>query len=305
LFYTSPVGSKFIDDLMYIYDYHTASSADDYQPCLLKLERAASRGQFKQFSLKTIEQYFKNAGNKVSSPGQYQIEHFFLREPDEQDNAPVIQKAPLSKNASVEIKADEHHIVRSYRFVDLTGEDYSKKFVNRRILSYNSTSRQFNFDVVSNVAEEWKTFFNSKIKPNVVVSNSVSNDRLPLTPYITDGSNTLVEFSSRPTMGGRYAVGRNKLFKYFLFSNLCISFTVRGLTHRQPGRFFGLSKQSLNDKDYDHKLEGQYFVTNVRHYFSNKSREYSTEIVAVKSHVYKENTSVPSGDVNILGGSSL
>ena len=89
--------------------------------------------------------------------------------------------------------------------------------------------------------------------------------------------------------------------KYYLFSNLCISITTRGLTHRQPGRFFGLSKQSLNDKEYDHKLEGQYFITNVKHHFSNTERGYYTEILGVKPQVYREDTPLPKGDVILIG----
>ena len=299
LFYTSPIGSKFINDLYYIYNYHTASSAEGYQPCILKLERANAKGQVKQFSLKTIEQYFKNAGK--TTPGQYQLEHFFIREGIEQDKAPLIKKAPLASDQSTEIKADEFNIIRGYSFVDLSGKDYASNLANRRVVSYNSSDGQWNIEAANHSSSEWKKFFNDRIRPNVMLSSSITDDRLPVTPYIDQGLNTVVEFTTRPTDAGRYAVGRNKILKHYLFSNLCISFATRGLTHRQPGRFFGLSKQSLNDKEYDHKLEGQYFVTGVKHYFSNKDRGYYTEIVAVKTHVYRVDTPLPKGDVIILG----
>ena len=98
----------------------------------------------------------------------------------------------------------------------------------------------------------------------------------------------------------RLSEGRNKLLRYYLFSNLAISFSTRGLTVRQTGRFFGLSKQNLNDKEYDHKLEGQYFVTSVIHYFNNRTRNYTTNLIGVKTHTYKEITKFQSDDVLII-----
>ena len=189
LFYTSPVGSKFINDLMYIYDAHVASAAEGNQPCILKLERAQNKGQVKTFSLKTIEQYFKQAG--TSNPGKYQIEHFFIRESDEQNKAPIIKKAPLSTSQTTEIKADEFNIVRGYGLVDLAGGDYANNLANRRIVSYNSSDKQINVEARLHSANEWKTFFNERIKPNVLVSSGISSDRLPVTPYIENGLNTI------------------------------------------------------------------------------------------------------------------
>lgn len=302
LFYTSPIGSKFIDDLYSIFDTHVAAESEGNQPCILKLERPTKKGKMRQFTLKTIEQYFKEAGK--SEPGRYQLEHFFVREQTEAEKAPLIKKAPLSNDQTKEIKGDEYNIIRSYNLTDLSGKDYSVNLVNRRIVSYNSSDRQWNVESKVHSATEWQKFFNQRIKPNILVSSSISNDRLPITPYIETGENTVVEYSTRPNEKGRYATGRNKILKYFLFSNLSISFSTRGLTHRQPGRFFGLSKQTLNDKEYDHKLEGQYFVTGVKHYFSNTQRGYYTELVAVKTHVYREDIPLPKGDVNIIGKSS-
>ncbi len=302
LFYTSPIGNKFIDDLHAIYNNHVAADSEGSQPCILKLERPTKKGKMRQFTLKTIEQYFKEAGKK--EPGRYQLEHFFIREQTDVEKAPLIKKAPLSSSQSSEIKGDEYNIIRSYNLTDLSGKDYSVNLANRRIVSYNSSDRQWNIESKLHSSGEWQKFFNERIKPNIVVASSIKNDRLPVTPYIETGKNTTVEYSTRPNEKGRYATGRNKILKYFLFSNLCISFSTRGLTHRQPGRFFGLSKQTLNDKEYDHKLEGQYFVTGVKHYFSNTQRGYYTELVAVKTHVYREDIPLPKGDVNIIGKSS-
>jgi len=85
-----------------------------------------------------------------------------------------------------------------------------------------------------------------------------------------------------------------------MFSNLGISFSTRGLTFRQPGRFFSLARNTKNDREFDHKIEGQYFITNVVHQFSNKGRSYFNQVVGVKTHTYQEVTKMPEGDVMII-----
>ena len=120
------------------------------------------------------------------------------------------------------------------------------------------------------------------------------------TPFIKDNINTKTIVSVAKEEVTRLAEGRNKLLRYYLFSNLAINFSTRGLTIRQTGRFFGLSKQNLNDKEYDHKIEGQYFVTNVIHFFDNKSRSYTTDLIGVKTHTYEEITKFQSDDVLII-----
>lgn len=298
IFYSSPVGSKFIDDLNYILNYTVASKDYDYQPCLLKFERSEKSMMPKQFSLKPIKRYFELAGNQLGSPKEYQIEHFFVKENSNQEKTPPISKAPLASDSKTEIKADEHSIIRNFQLVDISGADYSRNLANYRVVSFNSTQGQFNEESNKHNADEYKKFFDNTIKPTVLTNNDA--DRLVFTPYIKDGLNTKTTFSVRDTELFRLADGRNRMLKYYLFSNLAISFSTRGLTIRQPGRFFGLSKLDLNDKEYDHKLEGQYFVTNVVHHFGNSSRVYTTHLVGVKTHTFKELSSFKTSDVMIV-----
>ena len=56
-----------------------------------------------------------------------------------------------------------------------------------------------------------------------------------------------------------------------------------------------------NDKEFDHKLEGQYFIVNVIHHFSNDTRNYSNQMIGVKTHVYDEKNKLPEDDVIIIG----
>lgn len=299
LFYTSPINSKFIDDLMYLYSAHISSDEYDNQPCILKLERALNKGEPRQFTLKSIQQYFEYAGKQT--PGEYQYEHFFIRENDYDSRIPRLQKAPLDNTIdSEEIKADDYSIINNYQITDFVGKDFYNNLADRRVVFFNHMTGQFNVDSAINTTDEWKKFYKQSIAPNIQTKDA--EDRLPRTPYMINRLNTTTSFSTFPNQKVRLSQGRNKMLNLYLYSNLGISFYNRGLTHRQPGRFFGLSKLTANDKEYDHLIEGQYFTTEVIHHFSNTNREYSTQIVGVKTHMYQNLTPFPSSDVMLITG---
>lgn len=297
--YSSPVNSKFIDNLEYMLHYTTASDVYNNEPCIFKFERAEKSMSPKQFSLKPISKYFEKAGKDQNAPKEYQIEHFFLKENSDKEKTPPLLKAPLGgAESSEEVKADEYNIIYNYRLVDLSGKDYSKNLTNYRVVSYNSSCGQFAEENKKHSAEQYKDYFKKSIRNNILTKEN--DDRLVFTPFIKDTLNTRTIFTVAKEEVTRLAEGRNKLLNYYLFSNLAINFSTRGSTIRQTGRFFGLSKQNLNDKEYDHKIEGQYFVTNVIHMFNNRTRNYSTEIIGVKTHTYQEITKFESDDVLII-----
>jgi len=296
IFYSSPVHAKFIDNLDYLLNYTTSSEADDHQPCIFKFERAEKTMTPKQFSLKSIKKYFEKAGKE--SAKDYQVEHFFIEEHSDNSQLPYIKKTPINDSPILEVNADQYNTIKSYQLIDISGLNYSQNLTNYRVVSYNSSDGQFNEEGSYNKAEEYKKFYDSSISKNILTKNAT--DRLVLTPYIKDGFNTRTVYSLRNDELGRLADGRNRLLKYYLFSNLGIAFTIRGMTIRQPGRFFGLSKLTGNVMEYDSKLEGQYFVTNVIHHFSNSSRSYQTQITGVKTHTYLESTIFQSENVDII-----
>jgi hypothetical protein len=296
IFYSSPVHAKFIDDLEYLLNYTTSSEENDYQPCIFKLERSQEKMKPKQFSLKSIKKYFEKAGKDTAK--DFQIEHFFIEEHSENNQSPYIKKAPINDSPILEVKADQYNTIKEYQLIDMSGLTYSQNLANYRVVSYNSSGGQFNEEGMTHKAEEYRKFYNNSISKNILTNNT--QDRLNLTPYIRDGLNTRTVYSLRSDDLGRLADGRNRLLKYYLFSNLGIAFTIQGLTIRQPGRFFGLSKLTGNDKEYDSKLEGQYFVTNIIHHFNNTTKTYQTQITGIKTHTYKEMTTFEPSDVDII-----
>jgi len=291
VFYTSPSNHRFLDDLNYLSALHTSSDDTFNQPCILKLERPEQKNTPRQFSLLPIKSYFDKAGKSLTEPGEYQMEHFYLQEHSEtiaQSGGIYLKKSPESSAMSVskDVKGAEYSEIASYQLVDMVGKDYSNHLTNRVVCSYNTKDGQYNFECKDHSTENIKTYAQQNIIPNVVTKST--DDRIPLTNYITQGYNTQTIYTPRQTDIARFADGKNKLLKYYLFDNLGINFSLRGFTIRQPGRFFAISKRTTNDQDYDHLIEGQYLITNVVHYFSTTQVGYYTNMTGIKTHKYDD-----------------
>lgn len=288
VFYSSPSDAPFIEDLNYLLSVHTSGKEDTYQPCLFKLERPEEKEKTRQFSLKPIKKYFEKAGK--DEPGDYQIEHFFLQEYSGSSNANeiILQKSPLGKELSLEkdVKGSDYSEIGSFQLVDFSGKDNAQLLSNKTICSYNPEKGQFNIESKNHTTEQYKIFSKENILENVMTN--LSDDRLPLTRYQKEGNSMEYKYSHFQNEIARYNEGKNKIIKHYMFSNLGISFNIRGWTIRQPGRFFAVSRQTKNDKDYDHLLEGQYFITNVIHSFSSTRRGYYTRITGIKVHKWDD-----------------
>lgn len=295
IMFTSSSNSRFIEDLNYILQRHTAGEADKFQPCILKLERKG-KDKPKQFSLLPFKKYFEKAGK--GSPGEYQLEHIFLEEGDHSNsnNPIIVQKAPLSKDSSVsgELKASDFTQTSNYQLVDLSGLSHSVNLNNRVIVSFNNKKGQFNIESKEHMSEKFKDFYKESVVPGVLTNQE--EDRLPLTRYIKSGHNVDYEYSVLTNDKSRLVEGRNKMIQNYVYTNLGINLSLRGLSFRQCGRFFGLSKQSENTQEYDGKLEGSWLITNLIHHFSPKDRSYSNNISAVKTHVYEDRNPVKDGE---------
>lgn len=301
VFYTSPTNSSFADDLNYLLMQHTSDTSEKFQPSIFRFERNEEKGKPKQFSLRSIKKYFEKAGKK--SPGDFQIERLVFEEwnMDSANNVPIVkvpQQTTFTGDFNKNVTAEDYSVIKNYKIVDLAGADYATRLYNRFITSRNSEKGQFNIEIKEHKAEKYKEFYQENVVPNILTEQG--EDRLPLTNYIKKGYNSRYHFSTGLTEEARIADGRNKLLNYYLFSNLGVSFSVRGMTIRQPGRFFGLSRNTKNDREYDHKLEGQYFSTNVIHHFSNQNRSYWTQVVGVKVHTFKEETKLPDDDLILI-----
>ena len=58
------------------------------------------------------------------------------------------------------------------------------------------------------------------------------------------------------------------------------------MVYRHPGTFFGFDRNGWADNNYDNRLCGQWFLTNVSHHFENS--QYINQITGVKMHSFEK-----------------
>lgn len=306
IFYTSPTSQKAIQDLTYLFSLHTSDDAHFFEPCFFKFERAIRRGEPKQFSLMPISEYFKKAGK--DSPGEYSTDHFYIQNVAQTEKEAIeISKTPESGfNFSTDVKAIEFSDIKTYKFLENQATTNIDLFSNIFNISFNNIDGQFNFEKIENTSEEVREF----IKEHYIkeLKTSGSNDaRITLNKEIKDGTNSKIQYTNLKTKEARYAVGRNRLILNQLFNSIGISFPARGMTIRQPGRFFSVSKKGeTNDKDFDHRIEGQYLATSIQHTFKTDDSNYYNTIIGVKCHVWMDSWPLDEdADNSLIGSNSI
>lgn len=299
VFYSSPSNSRVIQDLQYLLDIHCGDESTGYDPCLFKLERNEEMGKARQFTLKPLTSYFKKAGNSVDFPKEYQIELFTIKslsdeKPDETKQktfrVPIVPNMELKQN----FYSFDYSTIETYQFMDFSPIDATKNLTNYFLVNYNATNRQFN--IQKDTIEDAENHIKEKYLVEVMSPDKALF--MPKNNYMTSGDNTTVRYTLNFTESARKSEGRNKTILTTLFKNMAIGFTVMGATIRQPGRFIGvLQGKSQNDQDYDNRLEGQFFLTQVNHIFSPKSMKYMNELVGVKMHMFNnEKLAIPYTD---------
>lgn len=289
IFYTSPAYHTCAQDLKLFQDLHTSDDKHKYEPCFFMFNRNEKPDTPKQFSIVPVSEYYKKAGKDTAL--EYTVENFTLVNniQHEEKKHISLKKSPTDDKVSLtkDVKAIEFSDIKFYQFLENEAFKNISMFNNKLPVSFNPIDGQFNFEKKENTAEEVRKF----LEENYIslLKSSDGKSRITLNKEIKEGKNSEVFYTILKTKEARYAVARNRLLMSMMFNSMAISFSARGLTIRQPGRFFGVSKHGeINEKDFDHRIEGQYLITNVRHTFDASSSQYGTELNGVKFHVYQE-----------------
>lgn len=299
VFYTSPSNSRVSQDLFYLLDIHCADQSYNYDPCLFRLERNTEFGKARQFSIKPISEYFKKAGNNSQSPKEYQLELFNIKRSSDSDTTTIgdkIIRVPTKPNTELRqnLYSYDYSTIESYQFMDFSPIDATTDITNRMLVNYNIINHQFNIqkDYISDAEDHIKgRYLEGIMSPEKVLL-------VPKNTYASEGKNTVVNYTLNFTESARFSEGRNKIIQSILFKNMSIGFSVMGASIRQPGRFIGIMQgMANNDQDYDNRLEGQFFITQVVHRFNPKQLTYFNDIVGVKMHLFsKEQQEIPYND---------
>ena len=282
IFYTSPTQSRLVDDIKFITDRHVSKKDNDL--CVFRQERSPeTEGTPKKFSLRSYGDIFDLAGKET--PGPWQSEHFFFREDGEPaDLRERPFKSPYTSAPTTynDFKFTGHNDIMSFRFVDWAGIDNAQAVIHRPQFSFSGGSKQFSYDVADHTPAIAKAAMKTRMvdKLHTETGGSVM---MTMNNAKSKAWNVTPEFSTRGSLEGRHADGLNKILLAGIGLNASLTFNVKGVTCRQPGRFIGVDRiQAATDSDFDNRLLGQWFVTKVVHRFAGQL--YENTLVSVKIH---------------------
>ena len=300
IFYTSGAQSNAYEDLMYVYGRHASSKTlginndtpRDYS--ILTIEREDDGLGY--FSLKPLSKYFENAGRE--SPGEYQIEHFFLQNELTKETTVGLYRSPVlpagDRRKDRDLNFRDYSTITSYEFVDIDPLVNAAAFATTPVHSFDFKNRQFNIEFKNNGLESAQEIFKSQYIFNLYKDRSSQDDAF-LIKNVTKSKKQGVNYTVNPVFSLygdsdkpeiRNSDGLHRLLYTGLFQNTCINFNVPGLTIREAGRFIAIDRlKGSDDSTFDDTLCGQWFVINVLHTISNG--EYINNITAVKIHRYK------------------
>ena len=298
VFFTSPTQVNSYDSLMYVYDRHLSNESlsinglDVYDFSLLTKERGPEENGIGQLTLRPLSQYFKKAGKDADSPGEYQIEHFFLQAYGDSSNRPKQFRAPMSKDKSdkVDFKSFKYGAITSYRFVDISAITNATKFCSMPTYSFDFAKRQYNVEFKTPNVKTAREFIAKKYI-NELYKGGGDPEKLFL---INLEENKQTNKNIKPIFSlygddpiARQADNLQKLLHLGVFQNTCINFRTLGLTNREPGRFIAIDKtEGVDPGDFQDKFYGQWFVIHVKHVFETEL--FYNEITAVKIHRFNE-----------------
>ncbi len=319
IFYTAPAFNSAYESLMEIYSRHVSTAkystaplrssprggvqgSSDNDFCVLYKERGPTPGDEGYLVLKPMSEFFEKAGK--TSPGEYQIEHFYIQEAyvvsekvkPKLNRAPALGRQDLQRDTSL----GAYSQITSYRFVDIAPFTNATEFVNRPVHSFDFLNRTMSIEFKQNSVLTARDFMTKKYISRLATARDNDESLFLLTLEESKKSKNVKPVYS--LYGGddenyklaRQADGLQKLLKTGVFQNACIHFRCLGSTNREPGRFIAIDRQEgIEDNNFNNKLYGQWFIINVRHIF--EAGLYYNEITAVKLHRFK------SLDVNFTG----
>lgn len=286
IYFSAPADFKCIDSLHYILARHVSGPDSNFDPCLLQFERYP-----KEYTLKSIKNLFKNSIENNDGrliPGKEYLETYKV--PGFQDlNSKKPPTLTIEYAPSIAPYFKTIGNIDSYSFDTIAGE-YSQDEINSKAVHfYDFTNKNFEIDSFRNNIEE----FLKAAKENYV--NNFSNqatETFQLGNLRKQNKNlkhefTIAEQASLELKNQRLSLGLAKNLYNYVFLNNFITFRVPGSTHRQAGKFIGITRDSSKEESlFDNKFLGIYFIVSVSHIFQDAS--YFNDLVCVKTYLQKD-----------------
>ena len=279
IFYTSPANNTALDDLKYLYNKHVSNSPEnDFS--LLKKDNYTNK-----YTLKSVNELFKNAYNDNDSAGLYNLEKIVIT--GTSDSGSLIQN---SKKTPITIASfGEFSEVKNIKFFNTDSLLNSDKLVTKALHSYNFDGKEFSIEKADTDIENVRSTFDKNY-----VSNMKGEENNPFPNFLINQSKSInLSFVNDYSLYGenskmRLGEGLNSILKSSLVSNLAVEIIVKGQMFRKTGRFISLDREGQYvDNLFDDKFLGIYFIVDVDHEFINDT-DYVNKILAIKTYIYKD-----------------
>ncbi|NBO99785.1 MAG: hypothetical protein EBU90_06615 [Proteobacteria bacterium] len=286
IYFSAPADFKCIDSLHYILARHVSGPDSNFDPCLLQLERYP-----KEYTLKSIKSIFENAveisGDKLI-PGQGYLETYkvpgFQNLNSKKPPTLTVEYAPTIAPYFKTIGN-----IDSYSFDTIAGEYSQLEISSKAVHFYDFTNKNFEIDSYRNNIEE----FLKAAKENYINNfSNTASETFQIGNFRKFNKNlkhefTIAEQASAEPKNQRLSLGLAKNLYNYVFLNNFITFRVPGSTHRQAGKFIGITRDSNKEESlFDNKFLGIYFIVSVNHVFQDAS--YFNDLVCVKTYLQKD-----------------
>lgn len=279
IFFSAPGGYKCIDTINYILERHVSTPESKFSPGILQLERYP-----KVYTLKSFYDIFTSAiiydSNNII-PGNDYLETYKIAgyNDNKANNLPTFE-VQFTPTYSAYLQSEGN--LDSYNFDFIAGQ-YSQSFINSKIVhSYNYGGKQFNLESYRNSIDN----FSKTADENFVFPFAPKGSKtLQIGKLRNQNKNTTNEFAAvELDENQRLSLGLAKNLKNYVYLNNFVTFRVKGATHRQAGKFIGITRENNKQPtDFDNKFLGVYFITNVKHIFEDA--QYINELVCVKTYI--------------------
>lgn len=270
--------SNAIEDINYILS-HCVSY--DRFPVILDYGRSS---EDKGWHLNSISHYFEKASEE-------QVERLIIESSlnnlDEKDgplNKPYIPRAPNTTQSNTNnFTSIEASRIREYKYSPMVALD-DNKILNSPYCYYDDYTGQFvikkSENSVQTLVKKLEELANkglysfkggSSYDPQIILSVNKTK---------ATGQMTKNHYSLNGPYSNQQAP-LNQMILDAIFLNQSLSFQTMGLTLRTPGKFIFIDSVNSSERNpFDDRFYGQWMITNVSHFFTQK--EYITEVTANK-----------------------
>ena len=237
-----------------------------------------------KYTLISVYNYILNAGKTEYQPGELQREHMFFQYlvgEDIKANPSIRYKAPylVDKSYKVDIKAGP---VTNYSYEESTPIAAVNTNIPIAVVNHNGL-KQFIVDT-NYTPEKIEKLIKDKYIPNFY-----TNDGDIITHYTDDTKDYHVfayQYTPYSENAERERLNLSNPLAKKLFTTLVLTISTAGMVFRHPGVFFGFDRNGWADNNYDNRLCGQWFLTNITHHFEDS--QYINQITGVKMHSFEK-----------------